>query len=79
MPETSYGKDLAVSMKRGDITQSSFAFTVADDSWDTRDGMDVRTINKVKRLFDVSPVTYPAYPDAPLLTSGMFCKSAPNH
>ena len=64
MPETSYGKDLAVSMKRGDITQSSFAFTVADDSWDTRDGMDVRTINKVKRLFDVSPVTYPAYPDA---------------
>ena len=64
MPETSYGKDLAVSMKRGDITQCSFAFTVADDSWETRDGMDVRTINKVKRLFDVSPVTYPAYPDA---------------
>ena len=64
MPETSYGKDLAVSMKRGDITQSSFAFTVADDSWETRDGMDVRTINKVKRLFDVSTVTYPAYPDA---------------
>ena len=26
--------------------------------------MDVRTITKVKRLFDVSPVTYPAYPDA---------------
>ena len=23
----------------------------------------VRTIVKVKRLFDVSPVTYPAYPD----------------
>jgi len=64
MPETSYGKDLAVSMKRGDITQSSFAFTVADDSWETTDGMDVRTITKVKRLFDVSPVTYPAYPDA---------------
>ena len=64
MPETSYGKDLAVSMKRGDITQSSFAFTVADDSWDTRDGMDVRTINKVKRLYDVSPVSIPAYPSA---------------
>jgi hypothetical protein len=64
MPGTSYGKDLTVSMKRGDITQSSFAFTVADDSWETRDGVDVRTITKVKRLFDVSPVTYPAYPDA---------------
>ena len=64
MPETSYGKDLAISMKRGDVTQSSFAFTVEDDNWETKDGMDVRTITKVKRLFDVSPVTYPAYPDA---------------
>lgn len=64
IPETSYGKDLAVSMDRGDITQSSFAFTVADDTWTTVDGEDVRTITKVKRLYDVSPVTYPAYPDA---------------
>jgi len=64
IPETSYGKDLAVSMERGDITQSSFAFTVSDDSWETIDGEDVRTITKVARLFDVSPVTYPAYPDA---------------
>ena len=64
MPETSYGKDLAISMKRGDVTQSSFAFTVENDNWETKDGMDVRTITKVKRLFDVSPVTYPAYPDA---------------
>ena len=64
MPQTSYGKDLAISMKRGDVTQSSFAFTVQNDNWETKDGMDVRTITKVKRLFDVSPVTYPAYPDA---------------
>lgn len=64
MPQTSYGKDLAISMKRGDVTQSSFAFTVENDNWETKDGMDVRTITKVKRLFDVSPVTYPAYPDA---------------
>ena len=64
MPETSYGKDLAISMKRGDISQSSFAFTVSDDLWETRDGMDIRTILKIKRLFDVSAVTYPAYPDA---------------
>lgn len=64
IPETSYGKDLAISMKRGDISQSSFAFTVSDDSWETRDGMDIRTILKIKRLFDVSPVTFAAYPDA---------------
>tara|TARA_R100001244_G_scaffold126111_1_gene96424 strand:- start:9882 stop:10598 length:717 start_codon:yes stop_codon:yes gene_type:complete len=65
VPETSYGKDLVVSMERGDITQSSFAFTVADDEWGTdEDGNNIRTIKKIDRLFDVSPVTYAAYPDA---------------
>lgn len=64
MPATSYGDDLMVSLKRGDITQSSFAFSVEKDSWDEDDdGRIVRTIEKIKRLFDVSPVTYPAYPD----------------
>ena len=62
MPETSYGKDLAISMKRGDITQSSFAFTVAEDDWSTdADGNNIRTIKKIDRLYDVSPVTSPAY------------------
>ena len=65
VPETSYGKDLVVSMERGDITQSSFAFTVEEDDWSTdNDGNNIRTIKKIKRLYDVSPVTYPAYPDA---------------
>ena len=64
VPDTSSGRDLLVSMDRGDITQSSFAFTVEDDSWEERDGIDIRTINKVKRLYDVSPVSIPAYPDA---------------
>ena len=65
VPQTSYGKDLVVSMQRGDITQSSFAFTVADDDWTTdEDGNNIRTIKKIERLYDVSPVTYPAYPEA---------------
>ena len=64
IPETSYGKDLAINMKNGNITQSSFAFTVAEngDEWSTdEDGNDVRTITKIDKLYDVSPVTYPAY------------------
>jgi len=65
VPQTSYGKDLVVSMQRGDITQSSFAFTVAEDDWTTdEDGNNIRTIKKIERLYDVSPVTYPAYPEA---------------
>jgi len=56
---------LLVSLKRGDITESSFAFIVEDDAWSQSDsGAAVRTIKKVSRLFDVSAVTYPAYPNA---------------
>lgn len=51
-------------IKRGDVSQSSFAFRVKDDKWETRNGKEHRTILKLKRLIDVSPVTYPAYPDA---------------
>ena len=64
IPETSYGKDLAINMKNGNINQSSFAFTIAEngDEWSTdEEGNDIRTITSIDRLFDVSPVTYPAY------------------
>lgn len=63
-PNTTAGNDLIENIRLGNINQSSFAFTVEDDTWEERDGKPhLRTINKVKRLFDVSPVTYPAYPD----------------
>lgn len=64
VPNTSSGRDLLVSMERGDISQSSFAFTIQDDTWNQENGVDIRTINKVKRLYDVSPVSIPAYPHA---------------
>ena len=66
MPDTTTGKDTVEEIRRGDITGCSFAFTVADggDDWlDRPDGGWLRTINKVNELFDVGPVTYPAYPD----------------
>tara|TARA_B110000285_G_scaffold234735_1_gene312767 strand:+ start:944 stop:1945 length:1002 start_codon:yes stop_codon:yes gene_type:complete len=64
VPDTTAGRDLLVSMKRGDITQSSFAFQVESDSWNTTSKGEIRTIEKVSRLFDVSPVSIPAYPTA---------------
>jgi HK97 family phage prohead protease len=70
-PDTQVGRDLVTSLKRGDVDQSSFSFTVDKDGQDWRESkegdgptMITRTITKIKRLFDVSPVTYPAYPDA---------------
>jgi HK97 family phage prohead protease len=68
-PDTQAGRDLTESLRRGDIDQSSFSFTVEKDEWqqpNEEEGRSLmkRTITKVARLFDVSPVTYPAYPDA---------------
>jgi len=64
VPDTTAGRDLLVSLKRGDISQSSFAFIVEDDSWSQGEKGAVRTINKISRLYDVSAVTYPAYEEA---------------
>jgi HK97 family phage prohead protease len=64
-PDTQAARDLVELMRRGDVSQMSFAFTVAkeDQTW-TREGTGpwLRTIKRVSRLFDVSVVTYPAYP-----------------
>jgi hypothetical protein len=67
-PDTQTVRDLVLApLSRGDITGSSFAFRVAQDGDEWRedeDGLIVRTITRFSRLQDVSPVTYPAYPDA---------------
>jgi HK97 family phage prohead protease len=64
IPNTTTGKDTLEEVRRGDITGCSFAFTVASETWENQeDGSILRTINKVDKLFDVGPVTYPAYPD----------------
>lgn len=59
----SYAKDLAENIRMGNVGTSSFGFTVKDDSWERRDdGMNLRTIEAVDLLFDVSPTTQGAYP-----------------
>ena len=61
-PKTALDDECLEYLRRGDITQSSFAFTVAEDSWAKQeDGSYIRTIKKFDRLFDVSPVFEPAY------------------
>lgn len=67
-PNTQLAKDLMELMERGDIHQSSFGFYCIEDSWrEGPNGTYIRTVLKAE-LFDVSPVTFPAYPDA---TSGV--------
>lgn len=66
LPDTATGNEVWTLVQRGDISQSSFAFEVSIDGeeWGTdgEGGPPLRKIRTVARLYDVSPVTYPAYP-----------------
>lgn len=63
-PNTALGDEIIEMLTRGDITESSFAFTVAEDKWSKNpDGSYIRHIIKIDRLYDVSPVYSPAYND----------------
>lgn len=60
-PDATWARDLVSSIKRGDINQMSFSFETVKDRWGTENGERIRELFEV-RLFDVSVVTYPAYP-----------------
>lgn len=62
-PNTQLGDELIEMLRRGDITTSSFAFTIERDEWSKQGGQTIRTIKKIDRLFDVSPVYDEAYSD----------------
>jgi capsid assembly protease len=71
-PETTFANDLLVSLARRDVKSSSFGFVCEEDSWHVeKDGQVIRTLEKV-RLFDCSPVTFPAYTDATAQVRSLF-------
>jgi HK97 family phage prohead protease len=68
--DTQLGRDTYKAVKRGDISQMSFAFVIDEQEVDTE--ANLRTVTKVKRLYDVSAVTYPAYPTTTLQARSAF-------
>lgn len=65
-PKTALGDELLEYLERGDITASSFAFTIDPndkqaEKWSNRDGVLYRDIYHINRLYDVAPVFQPAY------------------
>ena len=63
MAPTTYARDLALLLERGDISQMSFAFEIISETRSIADDdKDMWTVNEMK-LYDVSVVTYPAYED----------------
>ena len=75
-PDTQVGRDLVTSIDRGDISQMSFGFQTIKDSWETEENAakDLRTLEKVK-LWDVSPVTFPAYQETDVAVRSHDCWS----
>jgi uncharacterized protein len=60
-PDTQWARDMMTSMQRGDLNQMSFSFRTIQDDWAMVGNKIIRTLIEV-RLFDVSPVAIPAYP-----------------
>lgn len=67
LPNTQMARDIEEHVRRGDVTGSSFSFEIrpGGDKWRTAQDeesnyYDVREILSVE-LFDVGPVTFPAY------------------
>ena len=63
---TDRAEELRILLSERTVDQMSFTFTVTKDGekWTWSDGMDRRDLqpNGCARLFDISPVVYPAYP-----------------
>jgi len=62
-PDTSWARDVMVTMERGDVDQASFAFRVIREEWSNEGDETKETIRELieVELRDVSPVTFPAY------------------
>lgn len=74
LPDTQTIRDLVIApVERGDISGSSFGFRVLPNGQDwteDEDGVLIRTLTAV-RLHDVSPVTFPAYPQTDVAVRSM--------
>ena len=62
------------NIRSGVVSQCSFGFTLPDEKgveeWrKADDGIMERRIKKIESIFDVSPVTTPAYPDTDVVVS----------
>lgn len=64
-------------VKRGDVSFSSYAFSIKDQVWETRNGKDHRKIQKLRRWYDVAPVTYPASTDTEVAARSLEASKGP--
>jgi HK97 family phage prohead protease len=73
LPDVSYAHDLVKLVERGDVRGSSFRFTVLRDEWIPARGSSParREIHELQ-LFELGPVTMPAYPQTVIGLRSLF-------
>lgn len=64
LSKTSNARGLFEDIQAGNYPKQSFAFTVAEDEYDKK--TRTRTIKRIAKVFDVSPVSFPANPTTEL-------------
>lgn len=70
LPKTTLGNDTYETIKRGDVDGVSFGFTmISEEIEEPDDDLMLRTVTKAK-LFEVSAVAFPAYPDSEVSARG---------
>ena len=74
LANTTTGRDLYELIKRGDVDKMSFAFTVAEQSYDRESR--TRKIIRFKRIWDVSAVDTPAYDQTYISARSFFAAQA---
>ena len=64
LSKTAKARGLYEDIAAGNYPKQSFAFTVAEDEYDRK--THTRTIKRIAKVFDVSPVSFPANPGTEL-------------
>lgn len=70
LSKTASARELYEEIKAGNYNKMSFAFVVEEDSYNESERL--RVIRKIKKLYDVSPVSFPANPGTELSARSFF-------
>jgi HK97 family phage prohead protease len=70
LPNTTLGNDAFETIKRGDVDGVSFGFSMQKQEWDESDPDNILRSVVQARLFEISPVAFPAYPDSVVSARG---------
>ncbi len=67
LSRTAAAREVFADIEAGNYPKMSFAFVVAEDEYDKK--THTRTIKRIAKVFDVSPVSFPANPGTELSVS----------